>query len=110
MPIPGRDDTLADTEVLTGPVLPRATRAGRRRSAWPGGRLVRRTVIAAAGAVLVLAGLIMLVTPGPGWLAIFAGLAVWGREFSWAHRLSHWARRRAARGWQRVRATRRARA
>jgi len=29
-----------------------------------------------SGSCLVVLGLIMLVTPGPGWVAIFAGLAV----------------------------------
>jgi uncharacterized protein (TIGR02611 family) len=40
------------------------------------------------GATLLLAGLVMLVTPGPGWVAIFAGLAVLAAaEVVWARRL-----------------------
>jgi Putative transmembrane protein (PGPGW) len=29
----------------------------------------------------------MLALPGPGWLAIIAGLAILGGEFQWARRL-----------------------
>lgn len=47
-------------------------------------RFVATTVV---GAVLVLAGLVMLLTPGPGLVAIAAGLAVLAREFDWARNL-----------------------
>jgi uncharacterized protein (TIGR02611 family) len=37
---------------------------------------------------VLLAGVIMLVTPGPGWAAIFAGLAILSAaEVVWARRL-----------------------
>src|SRR2546429_5970411 len=39
------------------------------------------------GFTLLLAGGIMLVTPGPGWLTIVLGLAVLAAEFVWARRL-----------------------
>ena len=39
------------------------------------------------GFTLLLAGVIMLVTPGPGWLAIGMGLALLAAEFLWARRL-----------------------
>ncbi len=40
------------------------------------------------GFTLLLAGVVMLVTPGPGWAAIFAGLAVLAAaEIVWARRL-----------------------
>jgi uncharacterized protein (TIGR02611 family) len=39
------------------------------------------------GFFLLGAGTVMLVTPGPGWVAIFAGLALLAREFEWAKRL-----------------------
>lgn len=55
------------------------------------GRLVATTVL---GAVLLAAGLVMLVTPGPGLVAIAAGLAVLAREFAWARRLLDRVRRR----------------
>jgi uncharacterized protein (TIGR02611 family) len=39
------------------------------------------------GFTLLLAGVIMLVTPGPGWLTIALGLAVLAAEYVWARRL-----------------------
>jgi len=39
------------------------------------------------GFTLLVAGVIMLVTPGPGWLTIGLGLAVLAAEFVWARRL-----------------------
>ena len=40
-----------------------------------------------AGIILLLAGIIMLVTPGPGWAAIVVGLGLLSTEFRWAKRL-----------------------
>jgi uncharacterized protein (TIGR02611 family) len=39
------------------------------------------------GFTLLLLGVIMLVTPGPGWVAIGLGLALLAAEFVWARRL-----------------------
>lgn len=50
-------------------------------------RQARRVVIAVVGFTLVLAGVVMIVTPGPGWLTILLGLSVLGAEFVWARRL-----------------------
>ena len=47
----------------------------------------KRAVKIIVGFLLLLAGAIMLVTPGPGWAAIFAGLAILATEFRWAKRL-----------------------
>jgi len=48
---------------------------------------VRRPLVAAVGAALLVAGLAMLVLPGPGLLVLAAGLAVLAVEFHWARRL-----------------------
>jgi uncharacterized protein (TIGR02611 family) len=48
---------------------------------------VRRVFRVVAGFTLLLAGAVMLVTPGPGWLAIFLGLGLLAAEFVWARRL-----------------------
>lgn len=47
------------------------------------------------GSLIVIAGLVMFVTPGPGWVALILGLAILSTEFSWAERLLRWARRKA---------------
>jgi uncharacterized protein (TIGR02611 family) len=46
-----------------------------------------RIVFAAGGAVVLLGGLIMLVTPGPAFVLIPIGLAMLSLEFAWAERL-----------------------
>lgn len=48
---------------------------------------VRRAFRVVAGFTLLAAGAVMLVTPGPGWLAIFLGLGLLAAEFVWARRL-----------------------
>ena len=47
----------------------------------------RRLAVAIFGYTVTLLGVVMLVTPGPGWLAILLGLGVLGVEFVWARRL-----------------------
>lgn len=47
----------------------------------------RRIVILVIGLTLILFGIVMLVTPGPGWLLIFGGLGILALEFVWARRL-----------------------
>lgn len=52
-----------------------------------------RTVIGLVGAAIVIGGLALIPLPGPGWLIVFAGLAVLATEFYWAGRLLDFARR-----------------
>jgi uncharacterized protein (TIGR02611 family) len=55
-------------------------------------RLIYRLVVAVIGLVIVAVGLIMVPFPGPGWLVVFIGLAVWASEFERAQRLLRLAR------------------
>jgi tellurite resistance protein TerC len=48
---------------------------------------VRRFSRILAGFTLLLVGVIMLFTPGPGWLVVFLGLTLLAAEFVWAKRL-----------------------
>jgi uncharacterized protein (TIGR02611 family) len=48
---------------------------------------VRRAFRIVAGFTLLLVGVVMIVTPGPGWLVIFLGLSLLAAEFIWARRL-----------------------
>ncbi len=56
-----------------------------------------RILVGTVGTVVILAGIVMLVVPGPGIASILLGLLVLGTEFRWAHRLLRparvWARR-----------------
>jgi uncharacterized protein (TIGR02611 family) len=56
----------------------------------------KRIAIAVVGAALVVAGLVMMVTPGPGLLVIIAGLAVLATEFAWAERMLDKAKEKAS--------------
>ena len=64
--------------------------------ARPGGHVYWRAIIAASGGIVVLAGLIMIPFPGPGWLVVFLGLAIWATEFAWAERLLTWTKQKVA--------------
>ena len=44
----------------------------------------RRIAVLAVGSTVLLLGIVMLVTPGPGLIVIPIGLAILGAEFAWA--------------------------
>jgi uncharacterized protein (TIGR02611 family) len=67
------------------------------------GRSGRRIGITIAGLALLVAGGLLLVLPGPGWVTIFAGLAVLSMEYTWARRLLDRAKTRAKWAAERVR-------
>jgi uncharacterized protein (TIGR02611 family) len=58
---------------------------------------VRRIFRIVAGFTLLVAGVVMLVTPGPGWLVILLGLGLLAAEFVWARRLMDRIRREGGR-------------
>lgn len=53
-----------------------------------------RIAVAVVGGIVLAGGIVMIPYPGPGWLVVFAGLAILGSEFTWAKRLLHYARER----------------
>ncbi len=56
--------------------------------------LLRKVVVGAAGGALTAAGVVMLVTPGPGVLVTLGGLGILSTEFPIAQRALHGLRRR----------------
>lgn len=54
------------------------------------------------GLAVVVGGVIMLPLPGPGWLVIFAGMAVWATEFVWAQLVLRWAKRKVTEAAQKA--------
>ena len=81
-------------------------RAGERRRAFRqrviatrSGRLTLRVMVGLVGGVVVLGGLVLVPLPGPGWLIVLAGLAIWAIEFAWARRLLEFTRRRLESWW-----------
>lgn len=66
----------------------------------PALRALHKATVIVLGTVFVLAGIVMLVTPGPGWLSIFLGIGIWSTEFEWAHRLNLRIKRAALCVWR----------
>ncbi|MFF5706664.1 TIGR02611 family protein [Streptomyces sp. NPDC012794] len=54
------------------------------------------------GLAVIGAGVAMLVLPGPGWVAIFAGLAIWATEFAWASLALRWTKRKVTEAAQKA--------
>lgn len=54
------------------------------------------------GLAVVAAGAAMLVLPGPGWVVIFAGMAIWATEFVWAQLVLRWTKRKVTEAAQRA--------
>ncbi len=66
----------------------------RRIRAHPTAHRLYRAAVAVVGAVVLVVGLIAVPAPGPGWLIVFVGLAIWASEFEFAQRLLRWGRAR----------------
>jgi uncharacterized protein (TIGR02611 family) len=55
----------------------------------------KRIAVTVAGFAVLLAGVALLVLPGPGWLLIFLGLGILATEYVWAQRVLATARKKA---------------
>ena len=55
----------------------------------------KRVAVTIAGFAVLLAGVVLLVLPGPGWLLIFLGLGILSTEYVWAQRMLATAKRKA---------------
>src|SRR3954451_14470734 len=55
-----------------------------------------KVVVTLLAGLVMLAGIVMLFTPGQGILAIILGLAILATEYAWPHRWLQAARRKAA--------------
>lgn len=64
----------------------------RRIRSNPNSHRIYRIIVVVAGLIVVVIGLIMVPFPGPGWLVVFLGLAIWASEFEWAQRVLRVAR------------------
>ena len=49
-----------------------------------------RWAVGVAGLLIMLVGLALVPLPGPGWLIVVGGVALWASEFAWAARLRDW--------------------
>ncbi|NEA45943.1 TIGR02611 family protein [Streptomyces sp. SID10815] len=54
------------------------------------------------GLAVVAAGVVMLPLPGPGWVVIFGGMAIWATEFVWAQLVLRWTKRKVTEAAQKA--------
>lgn len=54
--------------------------------------LTYRSVVTVLGTIVLVGGLVMIPYPGPGWLVVFAGLAILATEYTWAERVLGFAK------------------
>ncbi|MFI9615554.1 TIGR02611 family protein [Streptomyces sp. NPDC052023] len=54
------------------------------------------------GLAVVVTGIILLPLPGPGWVIIFGGMAIWATEFVWAQLVLRWTKRKVTEAAQRA--------
>lgn len=57
----------------------------------------KRLAVLVVGMGVIAVGIVMIPAPGPGWLVVFAGLALLATEFTWAEILLDRAKRQATR-------------
>ncbi|MEU4806963.1 TIGR02611 family protein [Actinosynnema sp. NPDC023587] len=55
--------------------------------------LTYRIGVGVVGGLVLVGGILMIPYPGPGWLVVFAGLAILATEFEWAGRVLRFAKR-----------------
>ena len=56
------------------------------------GKHTKKVVVAIVGGLVVLVGLVLVPYPGPGWLIVFAGLALLATEFTFAQKVLQFAK------------------
>ncbi|RJL30537.1 TIGR02611 family protein [Bailinhaonella thermotolerans] len=54
--------------------------------------LAYRIGVGVLGGLVLVLGIVLIPYPGPGWLVVFAGLAILATEFSWAERVLRFAK------------------
>ncbi|OIJ66666.1 TIGR02611 family protein [Streptomyces mangrovisoli] len=54
------------------------------------------------GLAVVALGVVLLPLPGPGWVVIFAGMAIWATEFVWAQLVLRWTKRKVTEAAQKA--------
>lgn len=59
----------------------------------PALRLAYRIGVGVVGGLVLVLGVVLIPYPGPGWLVVFAGLAILATEFAWAGRFLKFAKR-----------------
>ncbi|WP_344428131.1 TIGR02611 family protein [Pseudonocardia ailaonensis] len=58
----------------------------------PRARRTYRIGVGVLGTLVLIAGIIAIPYPGPGWAIVFVGLAILASEFAWAKKVLHFAK------------------
>ena len=61
---------------------------------------IRKPFVLIVGTFVLLLGIIMLVTPGPGWAMIFLALAIYSTEFKRAKNIRDWLIKKFKSAWK----------
>jgi uncharacterized protein (TIGR02611 family) len=85
-------DREGDTEPAVTKELPVQQGFRARLEQRPTLRMAWRIAVAVVGLAVLVLGIIAIPYPGPGWLIVFAGLAILASEFEWAKRVLQYAR------------------
>lgn len=102
------DGTKSDTDVANGEAdmakdeTPLGSRAPEFVKARRMLHMSWQVAVFVVGLAVVVAGVIMLPLPGPGWLVIFGGMAIWATEFVWAQLVLRWTKRKVSEATQRA--------
>lgn len=96
---PGEVATADEETKIEGPLGSRAPEFIKARRAL---HLSWQVGVFVVGLAVVVAGVIMLPLPGPGWLVIFGGMAIWATEFVWAQLVLRWTKRKVTEATQRA--------
>ncbi|WP_338899277.1 TIGR02611 family protein [Streptomyces sp. TG1A-60] len=87
---------VAEREAALGSRAPEFVRARRMlHLSW-------QVAVFVVGLAVVVTGVIMLPLPGPGWVVIFGGMAIWATEFVWAQLVLRWTKRKVTEATQRA--------
>ncbi|MEV6400085.1 TIGR02611 family protein [Streptomyces sp. NPDC051907] len=93
---PATGDVTEATEPVLGSKAPHFIKRSRTlHLSWQVGVFI-------VGLAVVGAGIVMLPLPGPGWLVIFGGMAIWATEFVWAQLVLRWTKRKVTEAAQRA--------
>ena len=85
-------DGAGNSETVANPAPPAPLGFRARIEERPTMRRAWRIGVAILGAAVLALGIIAIPYPGPGWLIVFAGLAILASEFAWAKSVLHYAR------------------
>ncbi|TQK43370.1 uncharacterized protein (TIGR02611 family) [Streptomyces sp. SLBN-118] len=94
--VPATGDVTVSKEPVLGSRAPHFIKRSRTlHLSWQVGVFV-------VGLAVVGGGIVMLPLPGPGWLVIFGGMAIWATEFVWAQLVLRWTKRKVTEAAQRA--------